>query len=229
MTRRAGFTLLEVVVALAVLALVASLTFGSIAGALRTRDLLEGDDEVNQSARIAMARLRRDFSLAYQTANTGAVNTFRTQLVTRDDSERDRAWFTTLSHQRLYRDSREGDQTEISLWTEDDPTTDGAFVLLRREAPRIDEEPEKDGVIYPLAYKVKVFNLRFLDPTTGEWREEWDTGGIDTPARLPRAVQITLTLLAPDPEDSEKTVERSFLTTVLLAFGPALTRSPVAG
>ncbi|MDP2309067.1 MAG: type II secretion system protein GspJ [Pseudomonadota bacterium] len=220
--RRAGFTLLEVIVALTVFAIIAGLTFGTIASALNTRDLLEEDDAVNQSARIAMSRIRRDLSLAYLTINTGAVNTYKTLFVAHDQNP-DRLWFASLAHQRLYRGARESDQTEITYWTEDDPDTSGALVLLRREAPRIDNYPERDGTIAPLAYDVKAFEVRFLDSLTNEWKEEWDTTGAETPNRLPRAAQVTLTLLAPDPDDAEDTVERTWASTVMLEFAPRLT------
>lgn len=219
---RAGFTLLEVIVALAVFAMIVGLTFGTIASALNTRDLLEADDAVNQSARIAMSRIRRDLSLAYLTTNTSAVNTYQTIFVARDGNP-DRLWFASLAHQRLYRGARESDQTEITYWTEDDPDTNDAMVLLRREAPRIDNYPERDGTIAPLAYDVKAFDIRFLDSRTNEWREEWDSTGTETPRRLPRAAQVALTLLAPDPEDPDETVERSWVSVVMLEFAPRLT------
>ena len=111
---RGGFTLLEVVVALGVLALIGTLTFSTIASALNTRDLLEKDDRVNHYARVAMTRLRRDLSLAYLTKNTSALNTYRTIFVGKDNSEEDRVWFASLSHLRLYRDARECDQTELT-------------------------------------------------------------------------------------------------------------------
>lgn len=224
MKARRGFTLLEVVVALAILALIAGLTFSTVASAINTRDMLEADDAVNQSARVAMSRIRRDLALAYLTTNTSAVNTYRTLFVGQN-GDPDRVWFASLAHQRLYRGARESDQTEITYWTEDDPDTRGAMVLLRREAPRIDQEPERDGVIAPLAYDVTSFEVRYLDSQTNEWREEWDTTGSETPNRLPRAAQVSLTLLAPDPDDEEKTVERSFMTTVMLEFATRLTRA----
>jgi general secretion pathway protein J len=220
--RRAGFTLLEVIVALAILALIASLTFGTIASALNTRDALEADDAVNQSARIAMSRIRRDLSLAYLTTNTTAVNTYMTLFVGQN-ADPDRLWFASLSHQRLYRGARESDQTEITYWTEDDPNIRSAKVLLRREAPRIDNAPERDGVIAPVAFGVTGFDVQYLDSQTAEWREEWDSTGVDTPNRLPRAAMVTLTLLAPDPDDEEQTVERTLSTTVLLEFAQRLT------
>jgi type II secretion system protein J len=221
---REGFTLLEVIVAISILALVATLTFASLSNALTTRDVLEQEDKANQAARIALQRIRRDLSLAYLTKNTAAVGTYRTLFAGQDDNLADRVWFASLSHQRLYKDAREGDQTEITYWTVDDPEQRDALVLLRREAPRIDHEPEKDGTIAPLAYGVKAFDLQYLDSQDAEWRKEWDTAGTETPNRLPRAVRVTLTLLAPDPDDEDRTVERSFVTTVLCAFAPPLQR-----
>lgn len=228
MRRRAGFTLLEIVVALGVLAVIGVLTFTTIAGAFRDRDILEMEDEVNQQARVAMDKLVRDIQLAFLTGNTQATLTYRTLLVAKNNDP-DSLWVTTLSHHRLYRDSRECDQTEVTVWTEDDPNRRGVKVLLHREAPRIDNEPEKEGIIYPLAYNVKTFNLRWLDGTTNEWKDEWDTTGADTPNRLPRAAQIVLGLMAPDLDNEGKEVERTFATTVLLHFADPITPDAMSG
>jgi len=221
--RRAGFTLLEILVAIGVLAIIAALTFETIAGAIRARDMLEANDAMTQSARVALSKLKRDLALAWLTPNTQAVNTFRTVFVARDDNP-DRLWFTSLSHQRLYRDARESDQTEITLWTEDDPTRSDAMVLLRREAPRIDQEPEEGGPILPLAYGVVGFDVHFLDPVKNEWKPEWDSTGVDQANRLPRAAQITLTLLGPDEDEGETLVPYPFTTTVILEYAPPLTK-----
>ncbi len=219
---RRGFTLLEVVVAIAIMGLIGMLTFETIASALDTRDMLEEEDRSNQSARVALDRLRRDLRVAYLTTNTSAVNTYRTQFIGKN-SNPDQLWFTTLSHHRLYRESRECDQTEVTYWTEDDPTMDGAKVLLRREAPRIDQEPEKGGLIAPLAYNLKDISFRYINPKTNEWLEEWDSTGVDQANELPRAVQIAMVFLVGDPDDPERLVERPYATTVILYYGDKLT------
>ena len=226
-SRRSAFTLLEVIVAVSILALIGMLTFSTVATALDARDWLEKDDAANQSARIAMDRLHRDFELAWLTPNIQAVNTFKTIFIAKNNDP-DKVWFTALSHRKMHQNARESDQTELTYWTEDDPTKDGALVLLRREAARIYQEPEKDGAILPLAYGVKTFNVRFLDPTTNEWKDEWDTTGVDTPYRLPRAVRIVLEMFAPDPDDPERDVTRTYASTVILAYGPTITRQPVS-
>lgn len=226
MTRR-GLSLLEVVVAISILALIGSLTFETIASALDTRDVLEEEDRANQSARVALDRLRRDLRLAYLTSNTSAVATYRTQFVGKNEDP-DELFFTSLSHHRMYRESRECDQTEVTYWTEDDPTLDGAKVLLRREAPRIDHEPEKEGLIAPLAYHLKEVNYRFINPKSNTWLDEWDSTGVDQANMLPRAVQIALVFLVPDAEDETRLVERPYATTVILHYADKLTLSAKA-
>ena len=223
---RPGFTLIEVMVALAIMTVIAALTWGSLSGALDTRDFLEQQDEVDRSARIAIARLQHEFSLAFLTENTAAVNTYKTIFVGKDAEGSDQVWFATMAHRRTIRDSRECDQAEVTLWTEDDPNGDsGDQVLLHRESPRIDQEPDKDGVILPLATGVARFDLRYLDPTTGEWKTEWDTQGADTPNRLPRAVEITLVLRGPDPNDENARIEHPYLTTVVIERASRLQKS----
>ncbi len=225
---RAGFTLLEVIVAIGILAVIAGLTFTTLGNAFSTRDILESEDATNQAARVALARIKRDLSLAWLTKDLTVVNTFKTIFVAHS-SDPDSLWFSSLSHQRLYRDARECDQTEITYWTENDPEMPGAYVLMHREAQRIDNEPEKDGQIYPLAYHVKDFQVRFINPKTNEWTDEWDSTGADTPNFLPRGAHILLSLYAPDPDDPDRTVERVFATTVTLEYGDPLKRSILDG
>lgn len=220
-----GFTLMEVMLALALLATIGALVTSTLGNTLKARELLVADDAVQKSARVALSRLARELRLAYLTESTTAVNTYRTVFVARDEDPVDTVWFTALSHRRMYRDTRECDQTEITLWGEDDPEQSNLSVLLHREAPRIDQEPDLDGVILPLAHGVKRFDLRFLDSQTAEWHEEWDTTGTETPNRLPRAVKLVLVISAPDVEDPDTLVDHTFVTTILLEYADAMTRS----
>ncbi len=223
-TSRRGMTLIEVMIALGIMGMIAFMTWSAVSSSIQVREVLSEQDEVQRGARIALGRLTREIELAYLTANTTAVNTYQTVFVGTDEEPIDNLWFATLSHQRLYRGSRECDQTEVTLWGEDDPGGDYA-VLLHREAPRIDNYPDKDGSVLPLAYAVRRMDLRYLDGRTGEWEEEWSTLGVDQAGRLPRAVRVALVLMGPDPEDDEKLIEYPFATTVMLQFAEPISRS----
>jgi type II secretion system protein J len=222
---RRGFTLIEVMIAIGILVVIAALAFETLSGAVQSRDMLEENDELSRSARVAIQRLSREISLAFLTTNTSAVNTYRTLFVGKDSDEADQLWFATTSHRRTYHDAREGDQTEITLWTEADPEDDQHLVLLHREAPRIDQEPDKDGTILPLARGVARFDLRYLDGEKNEWKDEWDTTGAETPGRLPRAVQVLLVLVTPDDDNEGQWIEHPYLQTILIETAKPIKKS----
>jgi prepilin-type N-terminal cleavage/methylation domain-containing protein len=226
---RAGFTLLEVLVALGILVLIGAIAWEAMASGLMLREYMEGEDEVTRSARVALDRIEREIGLAFLTPNKNSVNTYQTVFVGKDDADTDQVWFATKSHRRRYADSRECDQAEITLWTEDDPDHRGREVLLHRESQRIDHEPDKDGAIQPLVRNITRFDLRYLDPTTNEWTDDWDTTGAEQPGRLPRVVEVVLTIMAPDPDEPGEEVPRSFVRTVFVETSPAIRKSALSG
>lgn len=212
--RRQGFTLIEVVIALALMVGIGGFAIATMRGTLDMRDYLEQEDVADRSARVALAKIRSQLQLAFLTENTEAVSTYQTVFIGKDEGELDVLYFATLAHRRMYYGAREGDQAEITLWTE--TGDDGNYILYHRESPRIDEEPDEDGVILPLATGVKTFDLDFLDGTSNTWVEEWDSTGTDESNRLPRAVQVHLVVMGPDPEDPDEEIEHTYLMTILL-------------
>ena len=226
---RSGFTLLEVLIALGILVVMTAMAWQVVASAIQMRNYLEHENELERSAKVALNRVSRELSLAFLTSNTAAVNTYRTVFIGQDNDDTDVLWFATKAHRRSYATSLESDQAEVTLWTEPDPDAPGRYVLLHRESPRIDEEPDRDGGIQPLARNVTRFDLQYLDPTLYEWRDEWDTTGAETPNRLPRVVQLVLSVMAPDPDDPDEEVERTYVRTILLETAPEISRSALAG
>src|SRR5690606_20984540 len=126
--------------------------------------------------------------------------------------------------------TRESDQSEITLWTERSNDGSRGYTLYHRESARVDEEPAEDGVVYPLAMNVRSFELRYLDPATDEWVEEWDSRSPDYANRLPRAVQVGLVHIGADPVVATRAVDAPFFTAVLLQYAPPRPRQdPLAG
>lgn len=224
---RRGLTLIEIIVALAIMAMIGAISAGTLATSIEALDAIEEAGGSTRTARIAMRRITRALELTHLTKNKGAINTYQTVFVGKDDGDEDLLWFSTLAHHRKIRDSRQCDQSEITLFLEEDPDQDDANVLFIREAPRIDQYPDKGGRPMPLARGVTRFDLRYLDGVSGEWKDEWDTNSVETPYRLPRAVQIVLELTSPDPnsDDDDDFVTSSYVRTVMLAMAAPQTRS----
>jgi general secretion pathway protein J len=226
---RRGLTLIEIIVALALMALIGSISAATLGTSIEALDAMEAAGGSSRTARIVNRRIGKALELAYLTPNRTAVNTYRTVFVGKDDGDEDQLWFATLGHQRKIRDSRECDQAEITLFLEDDPDDRNTKVLYLRESPLIDQYPDKGGKPMPLARGVSRFDLRYLDGTTGEWRDEWDTEGPETPARLPRAVQVVLELVSEDPNgDEDDIITTSYVRTIMLALANTQTRSVFA-
>lgn len=219
---RRGMTLLEISVAVTVLLVMSLVVYQSLSSSIEFNELLAKRDGTTRSARATMSTLRRQLQLAYLTPSRTATETARTVFVALDEDP-DRLFFATLAHQRLYMDSRESDQAEVTVWAESSPREVGrGYILFHRESPRVDHEPAEGGRVYPLAYNVRSFNLRYLDPQTNEWRTEWDTRDTDTFYRLPRAMEIGLVLIAEDPDDDRRTIDVPFLSRFTVVYGQRL-------
>jgi general secretion pathway protein J len=110
-------------------------------------------------------------------------------------SPADRVDFTSFSHRRLSKDSRESDQNEISYFGSPDPNVSGKTDLVRREATMVDLEPKRGGEVNVLVEDIESFNLKYLDATTGMWTDTWDSSQVTgQPGRLPFEIKITLAL-----------------------------------
>ena len=222
-----GLTLIEVVISLGILVFIGVMTWQTISGSLMLRDILEYEDSVSRSARVAMDQIKKELRVAFLTSNITAVNTYQTVFVGKDGGDEDQLWFNSMAHRRKYVGSREGDQAEVTLWVEKG-NRETEQVLFHRESGRVDHEPEKGGVVLPMITHVKTFNLRYLDGTINEWQEEWDSTGPDQSNRLPRAVEITLVIEKKHPETGEEQ-SFTFLNTVVLETAAPIKRSLLAG
>ncbi|MBI4702139.1 MAG: prepilin-type N-terminal cleavage/methylation domain-containing protein [Deltaproteobacteria bacterium] len=196
--RARGFTLLEALVSMAILALVATLVYGGFHAMTRARSNIERVGDRYQQGRAALSRLARELGSAFLSAHqpfaSQLIRARQTAFVGLRESPADRLDFTSFSHRRLRRDAHESDQNELSYFAARDPDG-GTLDLVRREAPYIDEDPSRGGVVQVLAEDIESFQLSYLDPLTGEWTERWDsTQAAEQFGRLPAQVWIVLVL-----------------------------------
>jgi len=196
--RARGMTLLEVLVAVAVLSLVATLIYGAFDGMSRTRTSISAIDDRYHQGRQAIARMSRELQSAFLSLHqpinlANAVRT--TAFVGKNQGSSDRVDFTSFSHRRLLRNSHESDQNELSFFVARNPNDSSRYDLVRREQKDSDLAPTRGGVVNVLAEDVESFELKYLEPMTGEWVETWDsTQAAGQLNRLPLQVKIRLVL-----------------------------------
>jgi general secretion pathway protein J len=188
--------LIEVMVAVAVLAMLSTIVYGAFDGLSRGKKGLGRVNDRYHQGRAAMTRIAAEISSAFlsmhQPLSQPQIRR-RTIFKGTNGSPADRLDFTSFSHRRLVRDSHESDQNELSYFGSPDPNSSGKTDLARREAAIIDLLPAKGGEVNVLAEDIDLFDVKYLDPTSGLWNDTWDTSQlIGQPNRMPLQVKITL-------------------------------------
>ena len=101
--------------------------------------------------------------------------------------------FNTFTNIRRDRNSHVSDQLEVSYLGEESLETPGTYDLLRRSSQYLDVKPDKGGRLDVVCTDIDLFDLSFLDPTTSQWVETWDTTqSTGQQNRMPLMVRVTL-------------------------------------
>ena len=196
--KKSGFTLLEVLVAVAVFAMISAMVWYSIAQTFRTIEIVQAPGDMLRQARQVTSRVPAELSAAFLPFNASPTANVKFEFVGEDEGDTDRVRFASLAHTKLYADANESDQSEIEYFCEADSKKGGTYRLFRREDTVIDDRADEGGVTLLMAEDVKEFQLSYYDPQRDEWIEEWDTTRTDQSNRLPYAVRLKLTLIDPD-------------------------------
>jgi general secretion pathway protein J len=206
MSARHGFTLLEVMIAIAVLAMIGAVTYKAFDGAYDLKSRVEKAEERDAAKRGALSRMAREISMTFLSEHYDHKR-FRerpTMFRLRDGRAEANLLFTSFANERLQVDAKTSDQAVFQYTLERDPDT-GVMSLFRRVNPYIDEDPERGGSKAVLADDVLRLGIEAWDPKDREWRAEWDS---NSPTRtgnvvIPPRVRISIT--AKDENGNEKT------------------------
>ena len=193
-----GFSLIELLIAIAILAAITSLLYGSFAALKRSKDGLSRLQDRQREARLAMSRVTRELQSAFLSAHiplNQALVVQKTIFKGERGTPADRVDFTAFANRRLERNAHVSDQCELSYFSSPNPDGSGTIDLVRRIDTEIDLEPETGGRIEVLATDIDLFDLEYLDAQTGQWQESWDTSqATGQPDRLPLQVRVILVL-----------------------------------
>ena len=196
--RRRGFTLIEVIISIAILAAITSLLFGAFSALKRSKDGLSRVQDRQREARLAMARITRELQSAYLSAHiplNQALQVQKTIFKSERGTPADRLDFTAFANRRLDKNSHVSDQCELSYFGMPNPDGSGTTDLVRRIDTELDLDPTRCGKIEVLATDIDLFDLQYLDAQTGQWQESWDTTQTTgQPDRLPLQVRVILVL-----------------------------------
>lgn len=183
-----GFTLLEVLMAMSILAVIVTVIYTSFSTTGRNVEQAEARRDRTDLARTLIAKLSDDIANAYyNTSMKETVFDAKPSTTTADEPRFDSIALTTLTNWRKPA-SKEMDLWEVGYRFEERPEGKGK-VLIRREKREInkDSTPLEGGSDYEVTDQITELRLRYYDGST--WVDEWHSS---SKQKLPRSVEITL-------------------------------------
>jgi len=192
-----GFTLLEILVAISIFAVISAICYATLNHIVDDSRRLQSEQKKWTDLALAWKTMDEDFSFA------------RARTVRNIDGERLPAFMGQPTDPRAVAPPSV-EFTRGGMWVLASGTRPGIaridyrlkdHKLLREIWPNLDRAPEDKPTATTLLTHVKQFDVRFLD-TGGQWVDHWPEGGNITTSgasntsaamtALPRAVEVTL-------------------------------------
>ncbi len=179
----AGFTIVEVLLAISIVAVLSGLTWASISQMYRTRDLIQERSGRYQAVRITMERLTQEIGSSFIAGPEFGFEEIPGEEATPADAEADAPvqpveplqsgmigrdeyiHFTCFSHQRTVEGERAGNIAEIGYFLRSERNEEGDLlsVLMRREDTTMDDNITRGGTIQRVLPEVESISFEYWD------------------------------------------------------------------
>lgn len=163
-----GFTLIEIMVATVLMAMMGFLLMASLNTSVRAKDNVEHVSQRFQEVRQAMSRMSRELSMAYLSKH---FNSSDPAFVTQFKGSKDRVYFSAFGYNTHQKDSPESDQQVLAFYLATDKN--GQQSLMRRVHPNLNLDVEKEGRAQVLCPNVSKLEFSYYDSKTEKWEESW--------------------------------------------------------
>ena len=216
-----GFTLLEVLIAIFIFALVASAIFTTYTGTFRIIDESESRADICEMAGIALERISEDLESAYisnteQTPGTDKTNP-AVMWVGEKKELMDRSYgslrFLSLAHLSFSEEEPVAKPSEIVYYVATKGEED-LLELYRSDTPLSNERPEEETGGLLLCEGLLSIVFTYYD-SEGEPHETWDSGGGESKGKLPSRVSISMELA----DSTNPDMPYKFMTGVEIPMG----------
>lgn len=226
---QAGFTLLEIMIAVGILASLTVMTWSTFRQTFNVKRSVEQKMARYRVARLAMDRILRDVQMAYLSKNIvpGTEQTPRTFFDGLRKTDIDELRFSYFGHQRLYAESKEADTAAVGYFGVREKSNPRKLDLWRKEtrrlqADRFDNIPGESEVLCDDVIRLE---LSYYHPDRKEWLSNWQTTQADGfPDRLPSRVRVKLVI----HDESVEGEQLAFYSEVRIPLFQLLDTSPQA-
>lgn len=210
---RAGFTLLEILVAIIILSMVLTTVYAAYTGTFRIIDQTKYSDEVYGMARTALMRMTEDLA---SICRYDGIYSFVSTSSEIGDTEFTNLTFLSSAH--LSFDGRDASGISSISYTITDGSEDTGPILMREDvlySGDSESETEEAGG-HVLCNQLQSLTYTFYD-NKGESFETWDSNSDTHKDKAPSIVSISLNFINPDDKENPYT----FITKIYLPMAGA--------
>ena len=186
MRRSAGFTLLEVLIAIAIFALISAMAYGALNQSLRTRDRVEEERLYWHALSLVFLRMEDDIGQARARGvrdNGGAMLPSFVGQPTDSRAVGASNLELTRGGVPVFGESLRSDLQRVAY-----RLAEGE--LIRLAWAELDRAPQSEPQQAPLLSGVEELRIRYFS-AAGRWEERWPPAAVN---ELPRGVEVTLLL-----------------------------------
>jgi len=194
-----GFTLVEVLIAVFIFAIILSTIFTTYTGAFRIMDQTEAQTDIYAMARTTLERMIEDLESVYvipgannkkTTADTQGADLFVGEEKEINGRTFDSLRFLSMAHLSFSDTEVDPGATRISYYAVKNDRETGA-TLFRSDTPEFDEAPEEGSGGLPLCEGLSSVDFTYYS-SDGEAHERWDSTSEKFSGNLPVMVFVSL-------------------------------------
>ncbi|MEM7402524.1 MAG: type II secretion system protein GspJ [Myxococcota bacterium] len=195
-----GFTLIEVLIAGGLLAMMSALGMSTLYSSLQVKNALQAQSQPYSMARQALQRMSREISMAYLSKNMPPESPV---VQTSFEGGSDKLSFTAFGNMLYRRNSKQSDQHKLVYFLGTDSHT-GVTSLMRTQTRDAKNFARDEGAVTQVLLRdVSKLQFQYWDQQTETWQSEWqakpsasrwlgDVGSGLNKEGLPQRVRIQL-------------------------------------
>jgi prepilin-type N-terminal cleavage/methylation domain-containing protein len=205
---RRGFTLLELLIAIAVFGAIVAVLYPAYTGTFRNIEAAESQSEMYHMARTALERMASDLQCAYLPEKTGTspdetddlrVKGFLGLDETLDGRNADGLRFTSEEHILFHEEGRKG-RGQIIYYVKQKDGED-SWILFRSDTSEFENPPDEETGGFVIFDGLQSIDITYQDEE-GETHESWDSSKEPFKDKLPYLVSIQLEAVPPSGPES---------------------------
>jgi type II secretion system protein J len=191
-----GFTLLEVLVSVAILAIIMAAVYSAYTSTVEAIQMARENGQVQQMARIVLDQMSKDLESAISELPVPSENVQLGLIGKTEEGEGkrlDRIDFTTLTHITLNDQDPSTDLCAVGYRVVQDSEQENVLVLTRRDNLTPGNDLTEGGDIQEMARNVVEFKITYVN-SQGEELDSWNSEESGAASQLPVLIKIRLVL-----------------------------------